>query len=137
MKKILLIVVLLPLFSFAQDIPFEMQWGLAKVDSTYKIISLPKIWVSDLNDALKVGKYSRSSYTVTHDSTYRKIFHRYPKDSLPVFDFNKEELLVHVSCRYCVGNATYENQPRHRNACSYTFFWFLRKKENNTKVHNY
>jgi len=131
MKKILLVLVLLPFLSFAQESPFEQQWGLVKVDSTYKLLSLPKIWVSDLKDALEVGKYSRSSYTVTHDSMYRKIFHRYPKDSLPVFDFKKDELVVHVSCRYCNRMSSYDNQPRHRNACSYMIFWYLRKKVKN------
>jgi len=103
-------------------------WGI-KTDSTCRFVSLPPLWPTDLYKIDEAGKRSSYHYLVGHDSLYYRIFSRYSRDSLPVFDFNKQELVVSVFCYYCSGLGTMDGSPRHRNACAYTAFFCVRDKQ--------
>lgn len=116
-----------------------MQYSIDTVpDDSRKWVNLPDISRSDLRKHFEVGQNSSYKYVVGTDSLYYKIFSVYPKDSLPVFDFAKQELVVGISCLQCgslrgvekeYGNTYFLNRPMHRNACRYYSFWLVRDKK--------
>ncbi len=110
-----------------------------KPDSSKKWVDLPDIFPSDLTKFFEVGQNSSYNYVVNTDSLYYLIFSHFPKDSLPVFDFAKQELVVYISCTQC--GSSYKgnkkdrddhlwNKPMHRNACRYYSWWYTRDKKN-------
>jgi len=130
MKKLGLLFFLLPLFSFAQrdKNPGDLPW--IKTDSGAVRVILP-----DLNylDWAKINTTSRSDNTISADSMYHKLFSRFAKDSLPSFDFAKQELYTKSYCMQCISSCPPINghiEPCHRNACRYTAVWFVRNKRN-------
>jgi hypothetical protein len=139
MKRIFIFLVCLaPIFSFSQT-PDTINLGLGSpqlwgfkdtgVDTSAHMVSLPPLWKSELYKTLHMGKYGTYQYVISEDSMYYKAFARFSKDSLPVFDFSKKELFAKISCHYCSSLGTMDNgEPRHRNACQYTAFWFVRNK---------
>ena len=94
-----------------------------------KWVSLPGIFRYDLTKFFEAQHNSSNKYVVDTDSLYYKIFLKYPKDSLPFFDFTKQELMVSFSCYYCSSLGLLNGQPRHRNACAYITFWSVRDKK--------
>lgn len=135
MKKGFFVITLLPLLAAAQEdrLPGLIE-GKIK-DSTAAFISLPDPYRSDFYKYFEVGRFSTYKYSIGHDSVYYKIFSRYHKDSLPVIDFSKNDLVVGVFCSQCVATCRHlgerGNEPCHRNACRYKFIWYLGKKQTN------
>ncbi|MEI9810694.1 MAG: hypothetical protein WDO16_24050 [Bacteroidota bacterium] len=129
MKTFFSFLLLIPFLSFEQQGTSVYGFEGMKKDSICKPVSLPDLQSADLSEMYDLGKNSFYDYIVSHDSVYYRIFSRYAKNSLPVYDFSKQELLVHISCRYCAGSGSYNNEPRHRNACQYKAFWCLRNKK--------
>jgi hypothetical protein len=129
MRKMLFVLLLLPIFTYSQEDQFFGPLLKQRKDSTTRPVSLPSLFKSDLSKIYEIGRKSAYNYVVDRDSVYYRIFSRYPKDSLPVFDFNKQELVVVISCHYCSGNGSFNGVPRHRNACAYRDFWFVREKK--------
>jgi hypothetical protein len=119
MKLLFLILFFMPLLSSAQ-------FGKARFDSTARFVSLP---LKQLDLSVFSGDRSKSSYqyVVTNDTMYYKIFARYKKDSLPTFDFSKQELVFSMACTQCLALCP-TIEPCHRNACRYTHFWATRDK---------
>lgn len=94
-----------------------------------KWVNLPELFRYEITKFFEVGHKSSSRYVVGTDSLYYKIFSKYTKDSLPFFDFTKQELMVSFSCYYCSSLGLLNGQPRHRNACAYMTFWSVRDKK--------
>ena len=138
MKRVLLFVFFIPYFSLAQKNKYaEALFGL-KQDTNAKYIKLPPLWRSDFYNLYRVGKYSSYRYLIKEESTYLKIFSRYHRDSLPVFDFTKQELVVSIACSQCLvvckHNDFRDNEPCHRNACNYSEIWFVREKRKESTI---
>ncbi|MEO7923830.1 MAG: hypothetical protein ABIR30_09140 [Chitinophagaceae bacterium] len=129
MRKLLFVLLFIPAIAGAQQDKEGNNLFLRKTDSSCRFISLPPLWRSDLTKVYEVGGKSSYQYIINHDSVYYRIFSRYSKDSLPVFDFSKQELLVRISCSYCIGMMAMNREPAHRNACSYNDSWCLRDKK--------
>lgn len=128
MRRMLFLLLLFPVSLSAQIKEAGTFWKWAG-DSSSRPVSLPDLRYSDLHKVYEVGKKSSYFYIVDHDSVYYRIFSRFAKDSLPVFDFSKQELIVNIACVYCSGGGNLNGTPRHRNACGYADFWFLRDKK--------
>ena len=94
-----------------------------------KWVNLPELFRYEITKFFEAVHKSSTKYVVGTDSLFYKIFSKYPKDSLPVFDFTKQELLVSFSCHYCSSSGLLNGQPRHRNGCAYTAFWSVRDKK--------
>lgn len=57
---------------------------------------------------------------------------RFLTDSLPVFDFSKQELVLYSACDQCLAFCNHhgkENEPCHRNVCRFQDAWFVRDKK--------
>ncbi len=83
---------------------------------------LPVLSQAELTRFFAIGSYSSYSYIISSDSLYHRVFSAYDKDSLPLIDFSKDELVLNVSCPQCsvsCGSAGMGNRPCHRNACRY------------------
>jgi hypothetical protein len=77
-------------------------------------------------------KESLEQYKMNNDSLLYKFYSRYLIDSLPVFDFSKQELVLYAACGQCFafcGHHGEEQEPCHRNACHYLETWYVRDKE--------
>ena len=94
-----------------------------------KWVNLPELFRYEITKFFEAVHKSSPKYVVGTDSLYYKIFSKYPKDSLPFFDFTKQELVVSFSCHYCSSLGLLNGQPRHRNGCAYTAFWSVRDKK--------
>ncbi len=129
MRILITLLLLSPLLSFGQ--PGNTLPGLNQVkkDSSCIAAHLPVLPRSDFSRVYELESYTSNVYVISQDSIYYKIFSRYPKDSLPVFDFKKQELRAKSFCTYCIGLGTLNGQPKHRNACSYRFSWLLCNKK--------
>jgi hypothetical protein len=127
--KLFVVVFLLPILTYSQDDLVKGPLWKQRKDSTSKPVSLPSLHKSDLSKIYEIGRKSSYSYIIDRDSVYYRIFSRYPTDSLPVFDFSKQQLVVVISCHYCSGDGSFNGVPRHRNACAYRDFWFVREKQ--------
>jgi len=131
MKRMLFLFLLIPVLLFSQEEKYKDFLIELKPDSTANLVLLPALWRSDFYKLYKLGRFSAYTYVVNSDSVYYKIFSRYHKDSLPSFDFAKQELLVRIFCPQCVfvcNHSGRSNEPCHRNACSYRDFWYFREK---------
>jgi hypothetical protein len=127
MKKLYFILLLFPLLSTAQQDKFSglLAWP-PRFDSTARHVMLP-ITHLDLSVFFIDQSWSFHHYVVSTDSIYYKIFAPYAKDSLPVIDFIKEELVFATVCTQCVATCPTPT-PCHRNACRYNYSWFVRDK---------
>lgn len=127
----MLIFLLIPIFSFAQKDKLENILFRLQPDTNAKQVILPKVRGIDFYKQYEVGIKSVHDYIVSDDSTYFRIFSRYPKDSLPMFDFTKQELLVNLFCLQCLTFCSHDGwdyQPCHCNACRYSYVWYVRNK---------
>ena len=133
MKKMLLILLLVPVLGFAQRDEWTKAWLLNQPDSLGKPITMPKYkYYSKLYSVFEIGQKSTYVYTITADSVYHKIFNDLPKDSLPAIDFSKQELMVYVACPQCLATCHHtgrDNEPCHRNACMYKESWYVKDKK--------
>jgi len=80
----------------------------------------------------ELGLQRKYLYTVSTETEYRIVFGYYPVDSLPVFDFSKQELIVYAACGQCLafcGHQGKKNEACHRNACHFQQAWYLREKK--------
>lgn len=133
MKKMLFLFLLLPVICFAQKDKYtEASTLLAGDTSLGKVVKMPDLRNWDLYNHFEIGMKSKYIYTVNNDSLYKNIFATCSKDSLPVINFNQQELLVRVYCPQCVVTCSHtgtDNEPCHRNACMYREVWYLRNKK--------
>lgn len=132
MKKLFFLLLFIPFGSSAQiDKEEDLLLKFNADTSLGRLVKLPQLKRGELNKYFEIGRKSKYGYTVSEDSIYRKIFAAYHKDSLPVIDFTKEELLLHVYCPHCLVNCRHSrlDYPCHRNACSYSNAWFIRDKK--------
>ena len=120
----ILIMVILPFLSLAQGDDDLIYW---KRDSTDTMIRVPKMTAYQLSPWFRAGEYSSYVKVIEHDSLYYRVFNRFHRDSLPVIDFSKKELVLYLFCAQCAAYCS-NNRPCHRNACSYQSIWFLRPK---------
>jgi hypothetical protein len=131
MKKLLILLLLLPVFAAAQDYRHKRALYNFYKDSSGTLLELPEIRSWDLYHFFEIGGRSTYTYTVHTDSLYYAIFKKTNPDSLPSINFMKQELVARIACAqcltYCRRNG-WENQPCHRNACRYSVNWYLRKK---------
>jgi hypothetical protein len=104
-------------------------------DTSYKPVNLSFVNKIVFPDYFEVGQKSSYLYQVS-DSVYRKIFDWYIRNAderMPVIDFNREELWVRIACHQCLIicnylNKYWNNTPCHRNACRYSYRWFVKQK---------
>ncbi|MEO7983961.1 MAG: hypothetical protein ABI688_07760 [Bacteroidota bacterium] len=79
-----------------------------------------------------VTKKQLKNYKIeNNDSFYYKLQEKYLIDSLPVFDFSKQELVMYAACGQCLAfchHSTGEDAC-HRNACYLQKSWYVRDKE--------
>lgn len=157
MRMISLIFLVLPFFSssqrnehvkaFQKSIPSGLGNAIRMPDPGYISDFLPK-GIADYRVKQRV-------WVVNTDSVYRKIFRQYRytmdsvrkyapdtsshlyrwmlahlRDSLPVIDFEKQDLLVYSACGQCLAFCHHDDYGScHRNACLYMHEWFLRERQ--------
>ena len=135
MRKVLFLLQFFPVILFAQIDKHPENFGMLMADSSCRYVSLPVLWRSDFYKIYEVGRKASCHYIINQDSAYYRIFSDYSKDSLPVFDFTSKELVVSISCHYCLSSGTMNDKPRHKYACDYRHIWCVRDKKKN-KINN-
>jgi len=151
------ILLIVPVTFFGQSIEPVTAFLNSIPDNLGRPVSLP-----ERNHGLPVSwdNYERRQYVyiITSDSVYRQVFsqYRFTKDSLsgyiwdndsslykymlryhlidslPVFDFSKEELVLYSACGYCSAYCNHhgkKHEPCHRGACDFMDAWFVREKQ--------
>ena len=159
MKRMLFILLLVPALSFAQSNESIAAFLKSRPENLGKPVTLPhRSYYDILSMRDSKGRYKRSFIAViTSDSVYHKIFGQYiytkeslknwvtaadsfyyklmceySIDSLPVFDFSKQELVLYSACGQCLAFCNHESEEReacHRNACHMQDAWYVRNKE--------
>lgn len=124
---------LLPVICFAQKDKYTGAFFLLAGDTSSGIvIKMPDLRKWELHKHFEIGLKSKYVYAINNDSLYKKIFAAYSKDSLPVINFNQQELFVRVYCPQCVITCSHigtDNEPCHRNACMYREIWYVQNKK--------
>ena len=136
MKKLLFLLLFVPVFGLAQDNSWDLAYLKSRPDSLGKIIRMPEHkYFSTLYRFFEIGMKSQYVYSIASDSVYKKVFAEFLKDSVPVIDFSKKELLVYVACPQCLAICQHEgwdHKPCHRNVCIYRETWYLRNRNLST-----
>ena len=123
---------MIPTFSFSQQSDYDKAFLLHQPDSIGKFVTYTDIWQSDFYKMFEIGKKSAYTYIISSDSIYQKMKSHNNKDSLPVIDFSKQELVVYVACPQCLTVCNHQgrdNEPCHRNACMYRGAWYVIDKK--------
>jgi hypothetical protein len=71
-------------------------------------------------------------FKVENDTLSYQYYARYLIDSLPEFDFSRQELVLYIACGQCLNNCDHHGkarEPCHRNACHLQKAWYLRDKK--------
>lgn len=154
MKKMLLILILLPIIILGQSVESINAFKKSIPDSLGKPVRLPEPGFNRELNIEEVAYYVKQRiYIITADSVYRNIFwnYRFTKDSLlkyatdkkswyytwmvehlvdslPVIDFSKKELVVYSACGQCLTFCEHRsgNKSCHRNVCRFMYKWFVR-----------
>lgn len=95
--------------------------------------SFPLLKHTDLEKHFEIGGKSCYLYKINSDSVYNAVFawhKKQDKASVPVINFEKQELLVQVFCHQCLisylaGRNSRENKPVHSGQCVYSARWFI------------
>lgn len=156
MRKILLIVVLFPLFAksqrsehitaFEKSIPAGLGKQLRLPEPGYN----PDFNMDDIADYFVKQRIrviaadsvyrkifwqyrftidSVQQYAPEHDSWYHQWLIKHLQDSIPAIDFNTQELVMYSACGQCLAYCHHdEYESCHRNACDFMYAWFLRDK---------
>jgi hypothetical protein len=140
MRKILFLLLFVPIVSFAQSDESIAAFTISKPDSLGKSVpQLNDIEFSRLYVIRELGLKRKYIYTINTETEYKTIFERYLKDSLPVFDFSKQELVVYAACGQCLVVCNHHgghSEPCHRNACHFQQAWYVRDKKEQLTVSN-
>ncbi len=160
MRKMLFLLLLVPALTFAQSDESIAAFLESKPGGLGRPVSLPQSeYYPQFNYAYyHTGNRDRSIiYVVTSEAAYHKTFSRYNVtkeslknykienndsfyyrlqekylvDSLPVFDFSKQELVLYAACGQCLAfcNHNKGEDACHRNACYLQEAWYVRDKE--------
>jgi hypothetical protein len=140
MRKMLFLLLLLPALSFAQSDESIAAFTISKPDSLGKPVpQLNGIKFNHLYSIRELGLKRKYIYTITTEAEYKTVFNRYQNDSLPVFDFSKQELVVYAACGQCMivcNHHEKRNESCHRNACHFQQAWYVREKKEQLIVSN-
>jgi hypothetical protein len=140
MRKMLFLLLLLPAMSFAQSDESIAAFAISKPDSLGKSVpQLNGIKFNSLYSIRELGLKRKYIYTITTETEYSAVFKRYKNDSIPIFDFSKQELVVYAACGQCMIVCNHhgkENESCHRNACHFQQAWYLRNKKEQLIVGN-
>lgn len=165
MRKMLILLLFIPAVGFAQSDASIEAFLKSRPQNLGKLISLPKASHNPHYDRDGVRGQNRIFiYVVSADSTYRKLFslYRYTKkdlekyrvvndtlsyqyysryaiDSLPSFDFSRQELVLYSACGQCLNNCDHQGKEQefcHRNACHFQEAWYVRDKKIQLVVSN-
>lgn len=159
MKKAILFLLLCPLFSTAQRTEWDSAYAKGISTGFGKPIHMPpRDYNPNFNptDTFSYGVKSRI-YIIREDSDYQKMFFRYiytgdslaaykkkkasryelhwvathMRDSVPVIDFTKYELLVYAACAQCLAFCHHltDDESCHRNACNFRESFYLRARK--------
>jgi len=140
MRKMLFLLLFLPVLSFAQSDESIVAFAISRPDSLGKSVpQLNDIELTRLYAIRELGLKRKYIYTITTEIEYKTVFNRYPYDSLPFFDFSKQELVVYAACGQCMVVCNHhekQNESCHRNACHFQQAWYVREKKNQLVVRN-
>ena len=129
----LFLLMLLPSLTFAQSNQSITAFLTSRPDTLgAPVLELNNKKFTRLYSIRELGLKRKYIYTITTEEEYRKVFGYYHKDSLPVFDFSKQELVVYAACGQCMVVCNHhgkEREPCHRNACVYQEAWYIRDKK--------
>ena len=133
MKNIFFLLLLLPSLTFAQSNKSITAFLTSRPDTLgTPVLELNNKKFNQLYSIREVGMKRKYIYTIYTAEEYRKVFDNYHKDSLPFFDFSKQELVVYTACGQCMIVCNHhgrEREPCHRNACVYQEAWYIRDKK--------
>lgn len=159
MKKLLFLLLFLPLLATAQRHEWDIAYvkGIS-ADFGKAIYMPPRDYNPNFNptDTFSYGVKSRV-YIIRDDSDYQKMFYRHiytsdsltaykkknanrydlhwmtthMRDSVPVIDFSKYELVVYAACAQCLAfcDHTAGKESCHRNACNFRESFYLRARK--------
>lgn len=113
------------------DVLYNKQPG-----SSSRQTSCPLLRHSDLEKQFEIENKSCYLYKINNDSIYNAVFgwyRKYMPASVPVINFEKQELLVQVFChqcliRYVVDKKLWVKNPPHPGQCIYSARWFIADK---------
>lgn len=160
MKKTLFLLLLIPSLIFAQSDESIAAFLKSRPEGLGRSVSMPKseyhphfdysyyhsgnkerglIYVVSSDSAyhkifsrFNITKESLNNYKIeNNDSFFYKLLLKYLIDSLPVFDFSKQELVLYSACGQCLAfcHHTIGVDACHRNACTLMEAWYVRDKE--------
>ena len=90
---------LLPSLTFAQSNESVAAFLISRPDTLgTNVLELNNKKFTSLYSIRELGMKRKYIYTITTVEEYRKVFVYYHKDSLPVFDFYTQELIVYAAC---------------------------------------
>jgi len=159
MRKMILCLLIFPLFTGAQSPESVNAFNKSIPGNLGKPVRFPEQCNPDYSIEY-IADYNIKSriYIISSDSLYRKIFwqYRFTKDSirhygvkrdswnykwmiehladsLPLIDFDKQELVMYSACGQCLAFCNHEDgsESCHRNACNFMYKWFVRDKKYN------
>ncbi len=140
MRKMLFLLFLLPVISFGQSDESIAAFATSQPDSLGKPVSqLNDIEYNHLYSIRELGLKRKYIYAITTETEYKTVFNRYKNDSIPNFDFSKEELVVYAACGQCMIVCNHHGKDRescHRNACHFQQAWYVREKKGELIVSN-
>ncbi len=140
MRKMLFLLIFVSVISFGQSDESIAAFAISKPDSLGKSVpQLNGIQFSNLYSIRELGLKRKYIYTISTEMEYKKVFDRCLKDSLPVFDFSKQELVVYAACGQCMIVCNHQgkkNESCHRNACHFQEAWYVREKKEQLVVSN-
>lgn len=98
--------------------------------------SFPLLKHTDLEKQFEIGSKSCYLYKINSDSVYNAVFAWHKKQiqaSIPVINFEKQELLIQVFCHQCLISYVADrkskgNKPVHPGQCIYSARWFIADK---------
>lgn len=100
----LFLLMLLPSLTFAQSNQSINAFLTSRPDTLgTPVLELNNKKFTRLYLIRELGMKRKYIYTITTAEEYRKVLGYYHKDSLPVFDFSKQELVVYAACGQCMG----------------------------------
>jgi len=133
MRKMLFLLLIVPALSKAQSHESILAFQKSRPDSLGTPVSaLENRPFTRLYEIRELGLQRKYIYTVSTETAYRTVFGYFPVDSLPVFNFSKQELIVYAACGQCLafcGHQGKKGEACHRNACHFQQAWYMREKK--------
>lgn len=165
MRKMLFLLLFIPAAGFAQSEESVEAFVKSRPQNLGKLISLPRASHNPhYSTDGSMGQNKMFIFIVSADSTYRQLFSlyhytdkdlvkykvandtlsyryysRYSIDSLPSFDFSRQELVLYSACGQCLRICDHhgkDQEPCHRNACHFQEAWYVRDKKVQFIVNN-